>query len=360
MKVVLVITSADWGGAQRHVYDLARGLCRRGHAPEVWYGVPGPLVARLAQAGIPSRRVANLVRRLAPGRDFAGVRSLRRELLAFGPDVVHVHSSKAGVLVRAALGDGALPVVYTVHGLVWRNERMAGWKRRFYRWVEERLLSRAAVTVVLSAGDEAALVSARPDLRPRIVRIAHGVEGPPRPLGLPDAPILGTVARFTPEKALDRALELVAAVRPALPDVRLVLVGDGPLRGTLVAMAARLGVADCVQFAGFQEDVWPWLESMRVFLLTSVKEGMPYALLEAMAAGRLILATPVGAVPELVASYPRGRVAAPADLARELLALLQAPPAPLEGVQLPDVNAMVEAVLDVYRQAQAVWQGGRA
>ncbi|MCL6564340.1 MAG: glycosyltransferase [Firmicutes bacterium] len=352
MRVVQVITSADWGGAQRHLLDLSRGLIARGHTVEVLYGVPGPLVEKLAQANISAERVATLTRNLDPLRDLGGLGELRRAIGRLRPDLVHVHSSKAGALVRAALGGGPIPVVYTVHGLVWRNPRLPWFKRAFYRAVEERLLSGAKVTLVLSEGDRKALLSARPDLADRVVQIANGIDAPAGPHPLPSQLVVGTVARFTPEKALDRLVAAVAAVRIRLPDVRLLLVGDGPLRAEVERWVKARGLAEITRMVGFQSEVWPWLLQMRLFVLPSVKEGMPYALLEAMAARRLILATPVGAVPEVLRGYPRGRVVEPRDLAQACYELLTAEPPP-PTVHLTSIDEMVEAVLAAYRKAWA-------
>lgn len=353
MKVVQVITSADWGGAQRHLLDLSRGLVARGHTVGVLYGVPGPLVQKLAQANISTERVATLTRNLDPLRDLGGLGELRRAIWRLRPDLVHVHSSKAGALVRAALGRGPIPVVYTVHGLVWRNARMPWLKRAFYRTVEERLLAGAKVTLVLSEGDRKALLAARPELSDRVIQIANGIDAPAGPHPLPSRPMVGTVARFTPEKALDRLVEVVAAVRARLPDVRLLLVGDGPLRPEVERWVKVQGLAEHTQLVGFQADVWPWLLQMRLFVLPSVKEGMPYALLEAMAAERLILATPVGAVPEMLRNYPRGRVVEPKDLAQACYELLAAEAPPRPTLHLPSVEEMVDAVLAAYAKAWA-------
>jgi glycosyltransferase involved in cell wall biosynthesis len=353
VKVVQVITSADWGGAQRHLLDLSQGLIARGHAVEVLYGVPGPLVQKLVQANISAERVATLTRNLHPLRDLGGLGELRRAIQRLQPDLVHVHSSKAGALVRAALGRGPIPVVYTVHGLVWRNARMPWLKRAFYRAVEERLLAGAKVTLVLSEGDRKALLAARPELADRVIRIANGIDAPAGPHPLPGQPVVGTVARFTPEKALDRLVEAVAAVRSRLPAVRLLLVGDGPLRAEVGRWVREHGLAENTQWVGFQADVWPWLLQMRLFMLPSVKEGMPYALLEAMAAERLIVATPVGAVPEMLRDYPRARVVDPKDLAQACYELLTAEPPPRPKLRLPSVNEMVDAVLAAYAKAWA-------
>lgn len=303
MKVVQVITSADWGGAQRHVADLASELVRRGHTVEVCYGVEGPLGTRLADRQIPVRRIPELTREIHPLRDISARSVLRAELEALNPDVVHVHSSKAGFLVRWALRKSSIPVVYTIHGLVFVNARMSRLKRNFYRTLEQVTLPWSDAVITVSQSDYEHVLAMHPG-QTRLVHIPNGILPPANPPPLPKFSVVGTVARFTAEKALDTLIRAVALLPDRVPGIRLLLVGDGPLRPDLEALAEELGIADRVVFAGFQEPVNPWLAHMRVFALPSVKEGMPYALLEAMAAARPVVAADVGGVAEASAGYP--------------------------------------------------------
>jgi glycosyltransferase involved in cell wall biosynthesis len=112
--------------------------------------------------------------------------------------------------------------------------------------------------------------------------------------------VVGTVGRLAEIKRQDLLLRAFAEVRKACPDARLLLVGDGPERAGLEALAAALGVADAVRFAGYQQEPEPYLRLMDVFALTSRSEGMPMSLLEAWAARVPVVASRVGGIPELV------------------------------------------------------------
>ena len=136
------------------------------------------------------------------------------------------------------------------------------------------------------------------------------------------------VANFRPEKAHDVLLTAFAEVVKGLPDARLVLVGDGPLRPALENQAYQLGIAARVQFAGFVPDVWPLLGEADVFVLPSRTEPSGIAALEAMAAGLPVVATRVGGLVEIVDSKRNGVLVEPNDpaaMAKELVALLDAP-----------------------------------
>lgn len=300
MRVIQVITSAQWGGAQRHVFDLARAIRDAGHEIQVWYGVPGVLADRLAQAGIPSRRVTGLERTIRPTKDGLALVTLRRQLLAASPDVVHVHSSKAGVLVRLALRATEVPVVYTVHGLVYQNIRLSPAKRALYRWIEQRLQPYASAIITVSKRDYEELLKTAGSRKDRLYYIPNTAEPPKEPVPWPEKKVIGTVARLTPEKALDVLIDAFAELIASGEDAELLIVGDGPERQKLEAQVVRENLQEVVQFVGWQDDIWYWLGKMRVFAMPSVKEGMPYALLEAKAADRILVAAQTGGLPDAV------------------------------------------------------------
>ena len=147
-----------------------------------------------------------------------------------------------------------------------------------------------------------------------------------RSLGIaPEANVIGTVGRLTGVKRQDRLLRAFAQVRARRHDAHLLLVGDGPLRDDLRALAEHLGIAAQVHFAGYQSQPERYFAAMDVFALTSDSEGMPLAILEAWAAGLPVVASRVGGVPELVSHGQTGLLCYPedrADLAKSLHDLL--------------------------------------
>jgi glycosyltransferase involved in cell wall biosynthesis len=143
---------------------------------------------------------------------------------------------------------------------------------------------------------------------PPVETLHHGIDvdrvvatAPPtgvrEELGIaPDAPVVGTVANFKPHKGYQYLLQVAAHVARERPDVRFVFVGQGPMQEQMLGEAKRLGIADTVVFAGFREDALRLVRTFDVFAMSSIHEGLPLALLEAMALGRPPVATRVGGV----------------------------------------------------------------
>ncbi len=352
MKIVQVITSAEWGGAQRHVYDLCRELRQMGHDAIVLYGVEGRLHELLVEANTPVYQVPWLTRNIRPLHDIRALSAIRRQIEAFDPDIVHAHSPKAGVLVRMAMRKSSVSVIYTIHGLAYLDSRMPSWKKFVYRTIEWKMLPFAQGTIAVSQRDLDDLIGRGGNNVTHLVHIPNGIEPFSQSIPLPDAPVIGTITRLAPQKALDVLLTAVAEVRQVVPNVQLIVVGDGPLRIQLEHQARELGIDDITWFAGFQTNVVEWLARMRVFALTSVKEGMPYALLEAIASGRVVVANDIGTLPENlkdegVITVPIGDREA---LIRGLIkGVTEHGSIPTRVVTTP--HAMAKQVLEVYRQA---------
>jgi glycosyltransferase involved in cell wall biosynthesis len=130
-----------------------------------------------------------------------------------------------------------------------------------------------------------------------------------------DTPLIGSICVLRPQKAVQTFLEAVAILRRTVP-VRALVVGDGPERGRLEQLAAELGIGDATTFTGRRDDVPDVLAALDVVVSSSVFEGSPLALIEAMAAGKAIVATRVGGVPDLIEDGRHGRLVEPGDPAR--------------------------------------------
>jgi glycosyltransferase involved in cell wall biosynthesis len=183
-------------------------------------------------------------------------------------------------------------------------------------------------------------------------------------VGLPlDAPIVGIVATLRSWKGHLHLLEAIASL--GRPEVRLAVVGDGPMREALAARAAELGIADRVTFAGNQREVTPWMQSFDLFCLPSyANEGVPQALAQAMACGLAVVTTPVGSIAELVDDGRTGMIvppAAPAALAQAIALLLDNPArrkslgeaALAQARKRLGEDGMVDAMIRVFSEALA-------
>jgi glycosyltransferase involved in cell wall biosynthesis len=164
---------------------------------------------------------------------------------------------------------------------------------------------------------------------PTTLRRGEPVDGVREALGIPpDAPVVGTVANFRPHKGYRHLLDAAARVRDAIPEVRFVLVGLGPLEGEIRRRARELDLGETVVMAGYREDVGEVAEAFDVFTLASVYEGLSIALVEAMALGKPVVVTEAGGLPEVVEDGKQGLVVRRGDppaLADGILALLRNP-----------------------------------
>ena len=312
IRVLQIITRLVTRGASRHVIDLSRSLdpdrfdveIAAGHGEayerEIW--------DEAEATGLTCHRVEHLQREISPWADLRAYFELRRLIRRGNYDIVHTHISKSGLLGRlAARGVGVPVVVHTYHGIAneitGRGPRTAA-LRACERWCAPMAdgkicISQRGVEQVAEAGIAT----------PEQIRIIHnGIDldryqpenAGARPDQLPAGPVIGTVGSLSPEKKTSDLLEAAAILLSETPDLTFCIVGDGALRGDLERQAQDLRIADRVVFAGAVEDVRPWVGAFDLFVLTSRREGLPGALMEAMAMGRPVVATDVGGVSEVV------------------------------------------------------------
>jgi glycosyltransferase involved in cell wall biosynthesis len=217
----------------------------------------------------------------------------------------------------------------------------------------------------------------------KVVRIPYGLDeteaarlyrlrgGGPSPTSVPrehPGPLVGTVAGLYPAKGLGYLVNAMTEVRKVVPTAQLIIIGDGPERSRLDALVQATGLQENVRLLGKVPDAWGILSTVDVFVLPSVKEGLPYAILEAMAAGLPIVATRVGGIPEVVADRRSALLVPPADsraLGQAICDLLQDPglAAALAGEarrtfqqERLTAEAMVEDTAALYRRLLAAKQ----
>ncbi|HEY2588626.1 MAG TPA: glycosyltransferase [Tepidisphaeraceae bacterium] len=369
---MLLVVESSAGGTGRHVLDLAEGLAARGCEVHVIYStrrIDRLFLDRLARLdGV--RHKALPIRTSPHPADLSIVRTVRRYMSEFGPfEVVHGHSSKGGAIARlAALGTGAR-AFYTLHGLIMMDPLLPRWKWLMYLSIELGLATWTSRVIAVSPEEQRAALKlgfgrsrvilvpngvGEMDLAPRAVaRRAMGVDD--------DAIVVGFVGRLVEQKAPEVLIEAFAAAASAEPRARLALVGAGPLESSMRELAGRLGIAEKILWLG-ERDARGVLAGFDLFALASRKEGLPYVVLEAMAAGLPVVATASAGSEILVIPGLNGAVV-PAENAKAFgAALIELVTDPAKRVRCGaasrarvasfSIDAMVEATLAAYRDAR--------
>jgi glycosyltransferase involved in cell wall biosynthesis len=328
LRVLHAITMLELGGAQRNTLDTVAGLDRGGFTVGLACADRGELlpeaqgIADLALFPLPHLR-----REVRPLADLRALAELRRVIRTFAPDIVHTHSSKAGILGRAAARLQGVPVVvHSIHGFGFGAHQAAPvrWsflaaERRAARWTDHfvavsRRNLEQGVRLGLFPRERAGVIRSGVDLA---AFRAHG-DGAAlrRELGIPaGAPLVVQVACFKSQKAPERFVELAARLATVYPAAHYLLVGDGDLRPRLEAARSRAGLTGRLHLPGWRRDVPEVLASAEVVTLTSRFEGLPRVLVEARAAGVPVVAMAVDGVVEVVQHGVNGYLVAPGDVA---------------------------------------------
>ncbi|MBI5136407.1 MAG: glycosyltransferase [Nitrospirae bacterium] len=332
MRVMFLVHGLPVGGTERVVVDLCHWL--RGHGVDLFVACLDELGAfgmALAAEGVDCHQ---LNRR--PGLDLGLPGRIARLARREEASLIHAHQYTPFFYAALARRRAGIPLLFTEHGRFYPDP--PSWKRRlFNRTVGRRVDHVTAVSgqvrdalvdvegmagnaiEVLYNGVDLSRFGAPPGARARLA-VEWGVP--------PDATVVGTVARLNTIKNQALLLAAFARVAAALPDAHLLVVGDGPEFGRLTQQAEKLGIADRAHFVGERADVPFWLACMDVFALSSLSEGMPMTLLEAMAARVPIVSTAVGGIGEMLEDGAEALLVASGDtdaLANALLALCADP-----------------------------------
>ncbi len=333
-SVLNCITRLNAGGPARQVVWLVQGLAARGHRARLIAGhVQGgedDLSSIARDAGLDLIEVPALGREVALGSDWRALGAVAREVARFAPEIVHTHTAKAGLVGRLAAtlwrpdvrsGARRPRVVHTFHGHV-----LSGYfrfpKQAAVRWVERRLGRNASDAVVVLSPQQREDIVERFRVAPaeRVFVVPLGLdlslyalqtEGRPlrAELAVSDTDFLvGIVGRLAPVKDHRLFLTAAAVLARKRPEARFVVVGGGPPEAGLRSFAAELGIAERVHFLGLRTDLARVYAGLDAVALTSLQEGTPQALLEAMAAGRPVVAAAVGGVPDILTQEWSGSV----------------------------------------------------
>lgn len=347
LKKLCYIVEATEGGVRKHLRDLVRVFSRPEEGCEIHgifgdRGEPG-FREELAQLPISHTFVPDFKRPLRALGDWRAYTQVKECLRQIAPDIVHTHSAKAGFIGRSAAHHlGIRNVVHTAH--VFPFQWAEGLQARLYLALERQAArySRALICVGESQRADALARGLAP--AEKFVVIRNGLEVPAldaadaqhrraaarKTLGLDEnAVVVGMVARLAPQKGINAFVNAAARVLEKRPDAIFCVVGGGPLEGSVRTRMAELKLApDHFRLLGHRQDAAALYPAFDVAMLSSLYEGLPYVLLEAMAWGVPVVATDVLGSRDVVADGETGflaRVNDPAHIAERTLLLIEDP-----------------------------------
>ncbi len=340
IKVLYMITKGVWGGAAEYVYTLARSLPRETYDVAVLCGEGKALPDRLEKAGIRVYSLPTLMRDISVTQEIKNFFALVKIIRLLKPDVLHLNSPKAGGLVALAGRLAFVPhIIYTAHGWTFNEKRNSVAKGVifFVSWLTVKL---AHKTIVIAEREKKQAL-AMPFVNPRkIILIQNGIgafetytktESREKLVKKMDVSIahktlwLGTIAELHRNKGLEYAIEALAHL--TVPFVYFIF-GEGEERKKLEALIVQHNLQKKVFLLGFVPDVQKFLSAFDIFLLPSVKEGLPYAVLEAGLAGLPVVASKVGGIPDIIDNGETGILVTPArpgEITRAVEYLIQNP-----------------------------------
>jgi len=330
----------DMGGSAQNTLTTCIGLSARSYQMGLIFGptheshmtdleaeAVRALITKARRRGVNIRINPYLQRRIHPAKDLCCLLSLYRSIVAQRPDVVHTHTSKAGILGRWAAKMAGVPkIVHTPHGHVFYGHfnRSAS---VVFLYLERLTASITNGVIALTQGERDDYLRLKIAPSNRLVTIHSGVDrrrflpkssnsGTPfRNLGIADHQlIVGTVGWLLPIKGPMILLEAMSRICHERPDVDLVYVGKGDLRKNLESRVRQQGLSDRIHFMGWRKDVPNIMRHLDIFVLPSLNEGMGRVLVEAMAAGKPIIASDVGGIPDLVTSGYNGLLVRAGDV----------------------------------------------
>lgn len=332
MKVLILITKSNWGGAQRYVYDIATNLPKDRYEVEVMAGGNGPLIDRLRESGVRANGDLPINRDVRVTGDIKAFFKILSLLKKNKPDILHINSSKIGGMgALAGRLVGIKKIIFTAHGFAFNEDRSFISKIiiKVLHWLTIAL-SHKTITVSEFLGNQMSLLPLIPE---KITTVHNGIKAQPifskinarHELGkinkdfdqiarqsTKDLIIIGSVGELHKTKGYEYALEgiksLIENLKQKSPSKKIfyVIAGEGEYRKNIENKIELLGLNNSVLLLGNVPDVFQYLRSFDYFLIPSISEGLPYMLLEAGIAGLPIVSTAVGGIPEVVDDMKSG------------------------------------------------------
>ncbi len=363
---IMHVASGDlWAGAEVAVAGLLSGLKERWDAGAIIFN-EGILAQRLREGGVK----VHIVQEKGSFRDMTMLAQIARVLRMNKVELLHTHGYKENVLgVVAGRLAGVKRFVCTRHGAPEPFRGFAGMRMAIDEFLD-RLVGRYGMNKIISVSENLRSWLVEEYGCEKVMTIHNGIELLQKPtidkvtkkteLGLlPQTRVVGTVGRLMPVKGIHHFLEAAKLILETRTDVRFLIVGEGPLEQELKDVARRLAIHNRVLFMGFRANAVEIMSAMDVFVLTSLHEGIPLSLLEAMWLGLPVVATRVGGMPEVIEDGRSGILVTPGNEAAIAGAILDMLSPAGEGIGKEarqrvleefSLRQMVERTEEVYRE----------
>lgn len=382
ISVLHIITRLIVGGAQENTLYTAALLDKNSFYVDVLTGPQtGPEGSLIEDAYSRKLRLIienNLVREIRPIKDLSAFIRLFLFMRRNKYTIVHTHSSKAGILGRWAAWLAGVPIIiHTVHGWGFHDYQNA-WLKKSYILAERLTLLITDKLIAVAKKDIEKGVSAGIGSKSDYALIRSGIEldfyrnskktskQVRCELGIPEhAKVIGTVTRLSPQKSPLTFVKTAISVIKRIPDAYFVMVGDGPLRHQIEDTLQKADIADHVILTGVRRDVPELLHSFDLFLLTSLWEGLPRVIPQAMAAGVPVIASKVDGSAEIIKHNVNGLLVEPNDvesISDEITELLNSPHSTprlnalkanaFKGLDDYSVFSMVDKITNLYQSFQ--------
>jgi len=341
-KILYLVTQSDFGGAQRYVFDLASNFSQK-YAIIVAggeQGHQGELTKRLKEKNIEFRHLSHLKRAISPLHDWLAFWQIVKLIKKEKPNIIHLNSSKISILGSLAaqyvsrIISYKLYVIYTVHGWIFNEELSAG-KKYFYLWCERFTARFKDKIICLSEFDKQNAIKQKIEPAKKISVIHNGIkpinflskEEAREKLNIPqDAVAIGTIGNLYKNKGYQHLIKAFKILN--IKYLILNIIGEGPESKNLKSEILNLKLDKKIMLIGNIPSAASLLSAFNIYICSSIKEGLPYSILEAMQAGLPIVSTNVGAIPEVIADKKSGLLVEPKNpdrLAKKIKYLIDNP-----------------------------------
>lgn len=354
--ILYLVTQSELGGVQRYIFDLAANLQNESANSADKFNVAvafgeqgekGELAVKLKQAGILYYAIPHLKRSISPINDLKALFEIIKLIKKIKPNIIHLNSSKISILGSIAFAFiRQISIIYTVHGWVF-NEPLPAWKKLFYKYAEKFTAILKDKIICISQLDYDIAKNQLKIPEKKLFLIYHGVKPIiflPReearqnliqqsPLIIKkiqekDTILVGTIANLYKTKGLEYLIQAAKLIIDVGVGVKIIIIGEGEERKNLESLIAQMNLKNTVILAGRVDNAAELLRGFDIFCCSSVKEGFPYAILEAMSAKLPIVSAKVGGIADMLSDNQNGLLAETKnsqDLAKKIIEIINNP-----------------------------------